>query len=98
MRDRREWTRQALCLGRDPGMYELEEFRGDREKYARGACVGCPVIGECAADALDPLAVGTVRAGVWISEQSSMRRAARRQLIDAAARARADRARAARHA
>ena len=90
MRDRREWTRRALCVGRDPGMYELEEFRGDREEYARGACAGCQVVEECAADALDPLAVGTVRGGVWVAPASSQRRKVRRQLMDAA--------RAARHA
>lgn len=90
MRERREWRAQALCVGRDPGMYELEEFRGDREEYARGACAGCVVVEECAADALDPLAVGTVRGGVWVAPASSERRKVRRRLMDAA--------RAARHA
>lgn len=84
MRELREWTRRALCVGRDPRAYELDDYRGDKELYARGACAGCPVIEECAADALAPLAVGTVRAGVWIPSESSRRRAARRQLMDAA--------------
>ena len=84
MRDRREWTRQAMCLGRDPRVYELDDFRGDREQYARGACAGCVVVEECAADALDPLAVGTVRGGVWVAPASSERRKVRRQLMDAA--------------
>lgn len=84
MRDRREWTRRALCVGRDPGMYELEEFRGDREQYARGACAGCVVVKECAADALDPLAVGTVRGGVWVAPASSQRRKVRQRLLEAA--------------
>lgn len=88
MRDNRDWTRQALCVGRDPGMYELDDFRGDREAYARGACAGCLVIAECAADALDPLAVGTVRGGVWVAPESSKRRAVRRQLMEAAQAAR----------
>lgn len=84
MLDRREWTRRALCVGRDPGMYELDDFRGDRAAYARGACAGCVVVEECAADALDPLAVGTVRGGVWVAPASSERRAVRRRLMDAA--------------
>lgn len=84
MIDRREWTERALCLGRDPRVYELDDFRGDREEYARGACAGCVVVEECAADALDPLAVGTVRGGVWVAPASSERRKVRRQLMDAA--------------
>lgn len=84
MRDRKEWTERALCLGRDPRMYELEQFRGDREKYARGACAGCEVVKECAADALVPLAVGTVRGGVWVAPESRHRRKVRQRLLEAA--------------
>lgn len=82
---RREWTRQAMCAGRDPRAYELDGFTGDRVAYARGACAGCPVMVECAADALEPLAVGTVRAGVWIPADHNKTRAVRRQLASVVA-------------
>lgn len=63
------WRADAQCLGRDPREYELEggEYTGtDRQTIARERCDGCPVMRECAAEALEPLARGTVRAGVWI--------------------------------
>lgn len=75
-----DWVTRAKCVGRDPQAYELEYFRGDRDKYAAGICYGCPVIQDCAADALEPLAVGTVRGGVWVSEKFQERRAVRRRL------------------
>lgn len=85
MRDTREWTRLALCLGRDPQVYELDGFKGDRDTYARGACVGCPVVEPCAADALEPLAIGTVRGGVWVDPTPRNRHAVRRALQRVAA-------------
>lgn len=76
-----KWTTRAKCAGRDPLTYELDTFKGDKDMLARGLCLGCPVTRECAADALDPLAVGTVRAGTWIPEKSGTpRRRVRRRL------------------
>lgn len=63
------WRGDAQCLGRDPRDYELDtgEHTGtDRQVIARELCDGCEVMRECAAEALEPLARGTVRAGVWI--------------------------------
>lgn len=63
------WLADAQCLGRDPREYELDtaEYIGtDRQAIARERCEGCEVMRECAAEALEPLARGTVRAGVWI--------------------------------
>lgn len=60
------WRSEAKCAGRDPKVYELHEYDGDPDNMARGLCVGCPVLKSCALDAMYPLAVGTVRAGVWI--------------------------------
>lgn len=78
---RRKWTARAKCADRDPLMYELDTFKGDKDMLARGLCLGCPVTRECAADALWPLAVGTVRAGTWIPEKSGTpRRRVRRRL------------------
>ena len=74
------WRTQAKCLDRDPQDYELNSFRGDRQYYAAGVCVGCKVTRECALAALEPLAIGTVRGGVWIGEHPHERASARRRL------------------
>lgn len=72
MRDTRAWMDRALCAGRNPRLYETDGYRNnrvmksDRVERARNLCAGCPVVQECAADALEPLAVATIRAGVWI--------------------------------
>ncbi|MFE7797009.1 WhiB family transcriptional regulator [Nocardia sp. NPDC057440] len=52
-----------------------EVTRGNRElgRYARGLCGGCPVITECANEALDLEDVGTIRAGVAIGDQQTWR-------------------------
>lgn len=63
------WRGDAQCLGRDPHEYELdstEHHNTDRQATARELCDGCEVMRECAAEALEPLARATVRAGVWI--------------------------------
>lgn len=64
-----EWHDRAQCLGRDPREYELDTATAagtDRQTIARELCDGCEVLRECAAEALEPLARATVRAGVWI--------------------------------
>lgn len=62
------WQQQAKCVGKDPRAWDLLELRGGDswDTRAREVCRGCPVIKDCAADALEPLCIGTVRAGVWI--------------------------------
>lgn len=37
-----------------------------KNKLASNLCNGCEVLKECATEAIDPPAIGTVRAGVWI--------------------------------
>lgn len=65
---RTDWIDAAQCRGQNPQAYELDDYRGDRDARAVELCAGCPVTRECAAAALDPLAVGTVRGGVWITD------------------------------
>ena len=62
-----DWRYSAKCSGDAPWKYELDGARGiDRDQRARELCRGCLVIQECATEALEPIAVGTVRAGIWI--------------------------------
>ena len=62
------WRYSAKCSGDDPARYELDNHRGmDRQARARDLCRGCLVVKDCAIEALHPLAIGTVRAGVWIT-------------------------------
>ena len=62
------WRYSAKCAGDDPGRYELDMHRNmDKQARARELCRGCLVVKECANEALHPTAIGTVRAGVWIT-------------------------------
>lgn len=69
------WRYSAKCAGDDPTRYELDPHKRmdkqarelDKQARARDLCRGCPVVKECAIEALHPLAIGTVRAGVWIT-------------------------------
>ncbi|MGV0350263.1 WhiB family transcriptional regulator [Corynebacterium guaraldiae] len=91
------WQAQAKCLGRNPGDYELEstvELRkhwgeeATRAEVAAILCEGCPVVEACAREAYQPLAVGTVRAGVWIPTQKgklrTQARAALKEIMEGA--------------
>lgn len=65
------WRLEALCRTRDPEDYDLTFTKKlddgeSRQERAHKLCEGCPVMVACAAEALYPLAIGTVRAGVWI--------------------------------
>lgn len=86
------WQYQARCLGSDPRDYELEskvDFRNrwgeeaTRGEVAAMLCSGCPVVEACAREAYQPLAVGTVRAGVWIPTQKGKPRTQARAALKA---------------
>lgn len=50
------WQHKAKCRLRDPRDYETENLTPGREQQeARALCVGCPVIQQCAADAIQPI-------------------------------------------
>lgn len=72
MTDARWWER-AACRHADPTDFDCDRRRHDvpsperRADYARRACGACPVMAQCAADALDGSGRGTVRAGIWLS-------------------------------
>lgn len=73
-----EWRSRAQCLGHEVSTYDLSDLKGwlaDRgmdprmkaSEVAALLCRSCPVIRECAADALcdRPRPRGVVRGGVW---------------------------------
>lgn len=55
------WHANAKCAGAKPGSYDFPKRAGygtrkERaawKRYVRDACEGCPVIGECAQDAIE---------------------------------------------
>lgn len=65
--DRYAWVSKARCASADPGLF----VRGAAQKDAAKICRGCPVIAECAADALDH----RVEYGVWGGMTERQRRA-----------------------
>ena len=60
-----KWRSEAKCYG-EHEKYDLDNKKLNKEATARELCAGCPVKRECAADALQREAWGTVRAGVWL--------------------------------
>lgn len=65
------WRKDAQCAGQPLSDFVLDTGVGrvparQRRDQARRLCVGCPVVGECAADALEFEDRGVVRGGVWI--------------------------------
>lgn len=58
------WQKQALCRNSNPDWYDLDwvtQFHGNdfrrQDEYAKTICAGCPVIKECAKDALETIDV-----------------------------------------
>lgn len=80
-RDTRPWYDRAACSGDDPDRYETPMSigtawgRGRREVVrealeAGSLCDGCPVIRECARDAVRCDDSGTIRAGIPVPDKS----------------------------
>lgn len=88
-----EWLPLAKCTSANPRNYSFDTSKGrDLQAEAAALCAGCPVLVDCARDALAPLAVGTVRAGVWIPSNTTTygnhgRRLARARLNEVVANA-----------
>lgn len=60
-----KWRWEAKCAG-EPEKYDIDNKKLNKSATARELCAGCPVKRECADDALQREAWGTVRAGVWL--------------------------------
>lgn len=69
------WWEQAACRHLDPDVFDCDRSRYNvptperRTDYAQRACGDCPVMAQCAADALNGPARGTVRAGMWLPDR-----------------------------
>lgn len=81
MNSRADWITRAKCRTMDPHSFDLSDRRSGettpRPEVAQQLCEGCPVVRQCALDAMEPLAVCSVRAGVWIPPISPRGRLAR---------------------
>ena len=64
----RAWVAKALCITRDPDELFV---RGAAQRRAVAICRHCPVVRECAADALD----NQVEYGIWGGLTERQRRA-----------------------
>lgn len=71
---RSEWHEHAKCLDVGPHAYDCDMaqlqrgMRGldGRAKYAAKMCAGCPVIQDCAQEAVQLSGGGTIRGGIWL--------------------------------
>lgn len=79
---RLSWLESAKCAehGRDS---EPPNRRSGREanKYAAEYCSGCPVVAECAEDALRTSDTGLVRAGIFVGGYGNVQRPAARAML-----------------
>lgn len=58
---RRHWKDDAKCATLDPELYETEHLpEGREDEAARELCEGCPVLRQCAIDALKPVDMARV--------------------------------------
>lgn len=77
------WGGRAACAGRTSPDPTFPDLHGAyRRVLAYEYCKGCPVMAQCAADAVEQRDEGIVRGGVFIPlhNNSTMYRAARRSL------------------
>lgn len=86
IRDTRRWYERTQCANTDPDRYDTPAFlngawcAGNRNKViaalAAGAiCDTCPVLAECARDALDCETHSTIRAGIPLAHGDKSRKA-----------------------
>ena len=88
------WFNAAMCSGMDPEKFTVRSTpvpNGPIWKAAQKACDGCPVVAECADDALRHRDSGVVRAGVPLRPFFGQHEDDRRALAAAAHHARQER-------
>ena len=83
------WRDRAGCLGREWPPYDLPDMSvAERRKVARWYCLECPVVRECARDALDGGDVSVIRAGLWLAPASTRQSRSTRAALGRACRGR----------
>lgn len=63
------WVKQAKCANSDPRKFD-PVGRPHKNRIAAKLCAGCPVIAQCAQDALHYQDEGIIRAATWIPSHS----------------------------
>lgn len=78
-----EWQSLAKCRDSDPELYDLSSSlygrltQQQRVDTAAALCSDCPVMAECAVEAIHDMSVGVVRAGIELPlDRSKLRRGA----------------------
>ena len=79
------WHSQAKCARAKPGEYDYpstkltNDERKEFREWLKTACVGCPVIVQCAADALENprFAYEVIRAGAVVTPSNTSRKSAK---------------------
>lgn len=62
------WQENAKCRGR-PELWDADRIpKTDRPRKAWGLCTGCPVLLDCARDAVTEQAVAVIRAGIMLPQ------------------------------
>lgn len=80
------WRDRAACAGRTKPADDLPGLSvRQRREVARWYCLECPVVRECAADALDRGDIGVIRGGLWLSPASSRQSKMTRRALAAVA-------------
>lgn len=78
-----EWHYRGKCAdpALDPKDWDLQRRAKDWQTLVRAAkaCIGCPVIRECAIEAVETKSIGTIRAGLPCPENSWISRGNVRQ-------------------
>lgn len=74
-----EWTKQAKCVGMDPELFDITVTHHltdavTKQAIAEDLCAGCPVMPECAADALETRSFEIVRAATHCPPQGQGRK------------------------
>lgn len=79
VRERSPWQNAAACAGHDPQRWETD----DVTDWHRAVCARCPVLVDCAVDAVRRPVTGMIRAGIACDRTTKYRRMATRdQLVD----------------
>lgn len=81
-RGRQSWRKGAKCVGSDLSLWEVTGSHAPATvdvSMAMGYCANCPVVRQCATDALLSCDTGVIRAGIPIPPPGTSARGGREQ-------------------